>query len=245
MSKIIFKKISTLILTLLIFVSIAKYYLAFSAPLGKEYFKGIDVSAWNENIDYKKLKESGQAQFIIIRTSYGWSNWKKFTDSQLQNNIKGAKSAGIPIGAYHYSYATNTKQAKKEATFFLEKLKGTQWEYPVFIDFEDECQSKLSKKERTDIVETFLDIVEKAGYYVGYYTNLKGLRNLDLNRLARFDLWVAQWNKTCSCEKSYGIWQHTSAGSIPGIRGRVDLNISYVNYPKIIKERHLNGFKKN
>ena len=238
-----FKKMLVGVFTLVFFAVFSNYPLAFSVPSGKENFKGIDISFWNKDIDWKKVKESGQVQFAIIRTSFGWSNREKFTDSKLKNNIKGAKSVGIPIGAYHYSYAINCQEAIWEADFFIDRLKWAKWEYPVCMDIEDKCQLKLNNDERTNIIITFLDRVEKAGYYAAFYTNLNWTKKfLDLKRLSRFDLWIAQWHKECNCERPYGIWQYTSKGNIPGIEGNVDLDISYVNYPKIIKERHLNGF---
>lgn len=205
-------------------------------------FRGIDVSKWNGNINWGAVAASG-IQFAILRTSFGWSNREKFTDIQLRNNINGAKSVGIPIGAYHYSYATNPQEAIMEADFFISRLQWTQWEYPVFLDIEDKAQLNLSTQQRTDVAITFLERVKSAGYYVGLYANLDWTRNkLDMNRLSTYELWIAQWNSQCSCTNPYGIWQHTSSGSVPGINGRVDLNYSYKDYPNIIKNAHLNGF---
>lgn len=204
--------------------------------------RGIDVSKWNGDIDWQAVKNSG-INFAIIRTSYGWSDWQKQTDIKLKNNIAGAKAAKIPIGAYHYSYATNPTEAIWEADFFIDRLKWTKWEYPVFMDFEDPCQLKLSNDQRTDIAATFLNRVESAGYYTGLYACLNWVNTkLNMDRLSRYTLWVAQWNSQCDCKRRYGIWQHTSSGSVPGINGRVDLNYSYKNYTKEIKSRHLNGF---
>ena len=205
--------------------------------------RGIDVSRHNGNIDWAAVKNSG-IDFAIIRTSYGWENWDHQTDSQLINNINGAKAVGIPIGAYHYSYATTVEEALKEADFFLEKLKLTQWEYPVFFDFEDKCQMNLgSNQQRTDIVRAFALKVQSAGYYVGMYSFLNMVKySLDMRQLGAFELWIAQWAPQCACEHPYGIWQYTSDGAVPGINGCVDLYYYYVDYPAIIKNLHLYGF---
>ena len=214
------------------------------ADVGKPFCaKGIDVSRHNGDIDWAAVKSSG-VDFAIIRTGYGWENWDKQTDAQLLNNIKGAKAVGMPIGAYHYSYATTVEQALKEADFFLEKLKLTQWEYPVFLDFEDKCQMALgSNQQRTDIIKAFALKLQSAGYYVGFYTFRNMVKNkLDMAQLGAFELWVAHWAESCDCEHPYGIWQYTSDGAVPGIKGRVDLDYSYVDYPSIIKNMHLNGF---
>ncbi len=204
--------------------------------------RGIDVSHHNGDINWQAVKDSG-VEFAIIRTGYGWKNWDKQTDRQLRNNIAGAKAVGMPIGAYHYSYATNSDEANLEADFFIDRLRGTQWEYPVFIDFEDKCQRKLTNEQRTEIILTFLQRLREAGYYTGFYTCLNWQRYmLDISRLGDHQLWIAHWNDNCGCQVPYGIWQHGSEGRIPGINGRVDLDLCYVDYPAIIKAAHLNGF---
>lgn len=206
------------------------------------YKLGIDLSHHNTVTNWESVKRAG-IEFAIIRTSYGWSDWDKQTDKRLKENINGAKAAGIPIGAYHYSYATTIQEAEKEADFFIEKLKGTAWEYPVFMDFEDKCQAQLSKSQKTDVMLAFLQKVQNAGYYTGYYTFLNLQKDkIDNSRLGAHELWIAHWSDNCRCESPYGIWQYTSDGSVPGIEGRVDMNRCYVDYPSIIKGMHLNGF---
>lgn len=218
------------------------YAEAIAARQNSSCKKGIDVSYHNGDIDWQAVKNSG-IEFAIIRTSYGWSNWEKQTDKKLRANISGAKAVGMPIGAYHYSYATNTHEALLEAEFFINRLRWTQWEYPVFMDFEDKCHMTLSNSQRTDIVLTFLQKLKENGYYCGLYTFLNFQKyHLDMNRLSGYELWIAHWHPTCGCTSSYGMWQHTSDGSVPGIRGRVDLDYCYKDYPSIIKNSHYNGF---
>lgn len=214
-----------------------------STPLFGSFFsRGIDVSKWNGTINWRAVADSG-IQFAMVRTSFGWSNWEKFTDRQLRNNINGAKSVGMPIGAYHYCYATNPQQAIMEADFFISRLRWAQWEYPVCLDIEDKNQLGLNVQQCTDVAITFLERVKSAGYYVGIYANLNWTRyKLDMNRLNPYELWIAHWNSQCGCTKPYGIWQYTSSGFIPGIGTRVDLDYSYKDYPSIIKGAHLNGF---
>lgn len=203
---------------------------------------GIDVSYHNKEINWQAVKDSG-VDFAILRTTYGWLEWENQTDAYLKEYITGAKAAGIPIGAYHCSYAKNRKDALLEADFFIDRLKWTQWEYPVFIDMEMQTQRNLTKEQRTEVILTFANKLKKAGYYTGYYTNLNWTRHmLNMNRLRAYDLWIAQWNKTCHCTHPYGIWQFTNQGIIPGIEGDVDMNLCYMDYPSIIKKAHLNGF---
>lgn len=203
---------------------------------------GIDVSKWNGDIDWKAVANSG-VQFAIIRTSFGWSNREKYTDIRLRQNIDGAKSVGMPIGAYHYSYAKDSQQALMEADFFIDRLKWSKWEYPVCLDIEDKNQKSLPKEQCTDVALTFLNRVSSAGYYTGVYTYLDFTKNnLNMERLKNYDLWIAHWHSTCGCKTPYAMWQYTSSGSVPGINSRVDLDYAYKDYPNIIKSAHLNGF---
>lgn len=242
MTKTFIKILSIFMVSISIFFSSSNYILANAQEIQPYCKKGIDVSHHNGDINWQVVKDSG-IDFAIIRTGYGWENWDKQTDKKLKDNIAGAKAAGIPIGAYHYSYATNPEEALKEADFFIDRLKWTQWEYPVFFDFEDKCQKSLTTEQKTDIITTFLQKLQEAGYYCGYYTFLNWQRNcLNMSRLGSNELWIAHWNQECACQQPYGIWQYTSDGSVPGINGRVDLDYCYVDYPSIIKNLSLNGF---
>ncbi len=236
------KKIISFFMTCFILVYYADIRKIVMATEPQFLAKGVDVSKWNGDIDWRTVAASG-IQFAIIRTSFGWSNRIKFTDPKLIYNINGAKSVGIYIGAYHYSYATTPLEAIWEADFFIDRLKWTSWEYPVFMDMEDKCQLRLNTQQRTDIALTFLNRVASQGYYTGIYCSLSWTKNyLDMNRLSKHDLWIAQWNDHCSCTLPYGMWQYTSSGSVPGIVGRVDLDYSYKDYPTYMRTNHLNGF---
>ncbi len=202
--------------------------------------KGIDVSTFQGLIDWEKVKDDG-VKFAIIRGGYGRSE----VDERFKENYKNARKAGVPIGVYHYSYATTVERAKQEAAFCLSYLKGKKFEYPVAFDIEDKTQTSLSKKLLTDITYAFCEEIEKHGYYVCIYSSKSFLTDkLDMKRLSRFDVWVAQWNSSCTYKGEYGLWQFSDNGKINGISGRVDLDRAYKDYPSIMKEYGLNGFKK-
>lgn len=204
--------------------------------------KGIDVSEWQSEINWNQVKSSG-VEFALIRTSFGKEFYDKQTDKMYLENVRGAKSVDIPIGAYHYSYAKNTDDAIKEANFFISRLRGYQWEYPVFFDMEDPSMENLEKETLTNIARTFVDTVRAAGYYVGLYVNLNWANNkLDMRRLSGIDIWIAQWHTNCEYKGLYSVWQYTNSGHVNGINGRVDLNYCYKDYPSIIKTLHKNGF---
>lgn len=198
-------------------------------------FRGIDISKHNGNIDYNKLK--GQIDFAIVRTSFGFFN----EDTMYRTHIKGLENAGIPYGLYHYSYARNLEEAKKEVQGFLNIARQYNPTYPLVLDMEDADHWKAnngnpSNAMLTDICEYFCNELEKAGYYAMIYANLDYLNNkINHSKLDRFDKWLAQWSSKPTYSKPFGIWQYTSNGSVAGISGRVDMNIAYKDYPSIIK----------
>ena len=199
-------------------------------------FKGIDVSKWNGNINWDKVKSVG-INFAIIRECYGKRNPRQ-VDKKFKDNINGAKSVGIHTSVYHYSYADSVEDAINEARFCLENIEGMKLEYPVIIDVEDKEQLKLNNRQRTDIVKAFCSEIEKHGYYAMFYCNLNWLNNYLYKDelLPKYDLWLAQWGVDAP-SVSCGIWQYSSCGKVEGISGNVDLNISYKNYPEIIKSK--------
>ena len=207
-------------------------------------FKGIDVSKWNGNINWEKVKNAG-ISFAIIREGYGKKDPKQI-DKQFKNNINGAKSVGIHTGVYHYSYADSVDDAINEAQFCLENVQGLKLEYPIVIDIEDKEQLKLNNRQRTDIVKAFCGEIEKHGYYAMFYCNANWLRNYLFKDelLPKYDLWLAQWDVDVPYV-SCGIWQKSDKGAISGINGNVDLDVSYKNYPEIMQSKGLNGFSKS
>ena len=207
-------------------------------------FKGIDVSKWNGNINWDKVKSVG-INFAIIRECYGKRDPRQ-VDKKFKDNINGAKSVGIHTSVYHYSYADSVEDAINEARFCLENIEGMKLEYPVIIDVEDKEQLKLNNRQRTDIVKAFCSEIEKHGYYAMFYCNLNWLNNYLYKDelLPKYDLWLAQWGVDAP-SVSCGIWQYLSAGKIDGIDGNVDLNISYKDYCSIVKSKGLNGFNKS
>ena len=200
-------------------------------------FKGIDVSKWQGEINWEKVKASG-VDFAILREGYGLQIDKKFKE-----NCEKAKAVGMNIGVYHYSYASSTFDAKNEAEFCLGNISGLELEYPVCFDIEEKEMLKLSNETRTEIVKAFCEEIERAGYYATFYCNLNWLENyLNYENLKQFDLWLARWSSTKPSQEC-GIWQYSSQGKIDGINGNVDLDVSYKNYPEIMKSKGLNGFK--
>ena len=158
--------------------------------------KGIDVSTFQGKIDWDQVKGSGKVEFAMLRMGYG-NDLPEQDDVQFERNVSECDRVGMPWGAYLYSYAVNQEQAKSESEHILRLMEGKKPLYPVCLDVEDACQKGLTKEALTEIVYTILERVEAAGYYAMLYANKDWLENcLDMDRLGRFDVWLAQWNES-------------------------------------------------
>lgn len=202
---------------------------------------GIDVSKWNGDINWKKVKESGKAQFAMIRASYGSED----TDPMLEANVQGCEKYDIPYGFYHYTYARNAAEAKKEAAYFLNVISDYSPEYPVVLDIEESFYKEMSPQEVTLIATTFIEELENAGYYAMIYSFAKFFRDcLIIDKIKDYDIWVACWGNADKLAENYsyhyGMWQYTETGKINGIEEYVDLNYSYKDYKETIEKYGLN-----
>ena len=212
--------------------------------------KVIDVSRWNGAIDFKKVKAAGITGVIIKAgvTGYGAGHSME-RDANFETNYKNAKAAGLNVGAYYYSGAMSEAFAEKEAKYFLTLLKGKEFDLPVYMDVEETHSPtnmpSLGKAKLTSIVYKWCEIVEKAGYFVGFYTAKSWCNTyLNMNTLSRFTFWLAQWSSKPTYTGAYAMWQYTRDGSVSGISGRVDMNWCYQDFPTQIKQLWLNGYKK-
>lgn len=186
--------------------------------------KGIDLSCWQENVDYNKLKEQG-IEFAIIRDGYGKNKTQK--DKMFEKHYEGLKKAGIKVGAYHYSYFTSIEGAKKEAKMCLEFIIDKSFELPVFIDVEENRIIGQVKENITQGIIEFCKIIENAGYKAGVYANLNWFTTyIDVQKIidCGYAIWLAQWNSKITANFKVDYWQYTSKGKLEGISGNVDLN---------------------
>ena len=216
--------------------------------------KGIDVSDNNGKIDWAAVKAAG-IQFAIIRLGYG-DDLVSQDDKRFLENVAACEAHGIPWGAYIYSYAMSIAEAKSEVSHCLRLLSGKKPTYPVCFDMEDadgykRARGGLSKEMAVQICDTFLSTMENSGYYVALYASLSWLNGLLADsRLDKYDKWVAQWNTSCDYTGSYGLWQYggstnyIESPTVSGVRGNVDKNYAFYDYPTVIKEHGLNGWEK-
>lgn len=209
----------------------------------KNHMKGIDVSVHNGSIDWQKVKSSG-IDFAIIRAGYGREISQK--DERFEENYRNAKAAGIPIGAYWYSYAMSEDEARLEADVFLSVIKGKLFEFPVYFDVEEKKQFDLGKEKVSAIMRAFLEKVESAGYFVGLYGSASSLTTHTADDIKnRYTIWLAHWVEKTNYCGSYALWQYSDKGSVSGISGNVDLDTCNTDFPAIIKANGLNGFGKS
>ncbi|MCD7918663.1 MAG: peptidoglycan-binding protein [Clostridiales bacterium] len=189
-------------------------------------YRGIDVSKWQGSIDWDKVAAAG-IQFAFIRAGYGSSASQK--DSKFEANYKGAKAAGLMVGAYWYSYTTTKAGGQKEAAACLEVIAGKSFDLPVYFDQEYEKSIvALSNSTRTTICKAFCDAIQAGGYTPGIYASTDWINNkLNYTELTDYSIWAAQYASSCTCKADYDIWQYSSKGSVSGISGNVDMDYLY------------------
>lgn len=204
-------------------------------------FEGVDVSVYQGNIDWNKAKADG-IEFAVIRAGYG--KYVSQKDKYFDQNMKNAKAAGLPCGVYWFSYALTPEDAIKEADACYEVIKNYKLEYPVSFDMETESQMKLPKETVAQIIEAFCGRMESYGYYTTLYTYASFLNyKVDDRIFDKYDIWVAHYNTSKPAfNRNYGLWQYSCTGSVWGITGNVDRDYVYLDYERIIKNAHLNGF---
>ena len=201
-------------------------------------FKGIDVSYCQGNIDFAKLK--GNVDYVIMQVGYG--KYARQVDKFFERNYAQCKKYDIPCGGYWFSYATTAAEAKAEAEACLSVIKGKNFEYPIYFDVEG--KSLVGRTEVSAMCKAFCNAIETAGYWAGIYISRSPAQTmLDTSVAQRYALWIAEYNSKCNYNGSYGMWQYTSNGRVGGINGNVDMDYCYVDYPKTIKSKGLNGFK--
>lgn len=207
--------------------------------------KGIDVSRFQEGLKIKDVKQAGY-EFVIIRgglTGYGLKRPKR-KDVCFDDFYAQCKAAQMPCGVYYYSCAKTYQEGKEEAHFLYDNcLKNKLFEYPIYIDVENEYWQGKEKQGVTDAIIGFCDTLEKLGFFAGVYASLSWFENkLDTNRLERFTKWVACWSdkKPEFKYNGFDLWQNSDCGIIGKIL--VDTNIANKDFPSIMKNNSKNGY---
>lgn len=188
---------------------------------------GIDVSKWQGEIDFTKVKNAG-AEFVIIRIGTGLGFKKEYViDKYFKQNIENARKAGLKVGVYYYSYATTKDEAKSEAKWVIETLGGTSLDLPIAFDWESFSYFNglgMSLYDLNSVASTFKSIIEKHGYKYILYGSKYYLNNI-WNEDA--PVWLAHYTSKTNYEGKYMLWQLCEDGKIDGINGDVDIDILY------------------
>lgn len=191
---------------------------------------GLDVSSWQEKIDFSKIKEAG-VEFMMIRIGgTKGTNGEYFMDSQFVSNLEQAKKYGIEVGLYFYSYANSVEHARRDARWIVEQMKDYDLDLPIAFDWEEWSYFNnyhMSFFELTNMAKAFIEEVEKAGYEGMLYSSKLYLEEVWLPMKSK--VWLAHYTDQTDYQGKYQLWQLCSDGIIDGIDGFVDINVMYMD----------------
>ena len=211
--------------------------------MDKLRLKGPDISVHNGDIDFEIIKKN--FDFCILRCGYG-SDYTNQDDENFVNNALECERLDIPYGVYLYSYADTVDKALSEAKHTLRLIKDRKISFGVWYDLEDKILPK-NKELLSAIAVTFLEEIEKAGYYAGIYSYLNFFKDrFNSEKIKAYDKWLAYWNEKDEFKENHGMWQYTSNEKIENHKGVFDMNIAYLNYKEItenMKKEKITPFK--
>ena len=206
-------------------------------------YRFIDVSRWQGIIKmegWAQVKAAGYKGAML--RAIGNRNGVPYIDPTFEDNYINAKAAGLDVGVYYYTDAITEKLADEELAALRQALRGKELTMPVALDMENDALAVLKPNDLTNLAAYHLEQIEKMGFFAQLYTYTSYANvHLDMARLAwRWDIWLADYTgKTPKVQFKYSAHQHSSEGRVPGINGPVDLDVTTVNYPKIIKAKGL------
>ncbi len=205
--------------------------------------KGIDVSVYQKNVDWKKVSEAG-IEFAMVKGGQGGSVRERtvspFEDSMFEKHVRDASKAGVKCGAYFYLVGTTREEVLGEAAFFIKSLNKVRdmIVYPCAVDMEDERYTRLSREHNAALIKVFCGALQEAGYIPMIYTNRAfSTHYIDMKALRGYDVWFALYRKSGSSGavpddvEGITMWQWGLDG-INGVNGQVDMNIGYKDYGK-------------
>lgn len=214
---------------------------------GEPPYRYIDVSRYQGEIDWAQVAAAGYKGAMLKTVSTNRKLSKRadglYIDPTFEANYRNAKAAGLDVGVYYYTYATNKDMVNAELAMLRQAIYGKELTLPVAVDVEDNRLVSLDKQDLTDLTAYALHEIEQMGFYAQLYTYTsfaKAHLFVGGAALHPYDVWLADYTgKTPNVDYIYHAHQHTSKGRVPGISGNVDLNVTTFNYPKIIKTKGL------
>ena len=199
-------------------------------------YVGVDISEFQDYVDFVKVKKAG-INFVMLRAgARGYGTGQLIVDDYFNDNLKRATDAGLEVGVYFFSQAITKEEAVEEAKMVLQNLGDYQISYPIAFDMEfienDKARiDSLSKADKTAIAKAFLDTVAAAGYKTMLYGNKEWLiKEVDMSKLTAYDVWLSQQADVPDYPYQFTMWQYSTQGSVDGIAGMVNMNISFIDY---------------
>lgn len=209
-------------------------------------YRYIDVSRYQGLIDWAQVAAAGYkgAMLKTVSTNYKLSKRADglYIDPTFETNYRNARAAGLDVGVYYYTYATSEAMADAELALVRKAVYGKELTMPLAVDVERNKLKPMSTLDLTNLTAYALEQVEKMGFYAQLYTYTHySNMELDMGRLAnRWDVWLSDTTgHTPAVGYHYNAHQHSSEGRVPGITGNVDLNVTTLNYPRIIRKKGL------
>ncbi|MBO4903678.1 MAG: glycoside hydrolase family 25 protein [Lachnospiraceae bacterium] len=205
---------------------------------------GCDLSYHNRNVNFEELKAAG-CEFVMLRCGYrGYSEGGMVKDEKFETYISEAERVGLKVGVYFFTQALTPEEARDEADFTLSLIEDHTISYPVAFDTEyidDESArtntTEISEELRSEICKAFCERIREEGYYPMIYASENWFRrHLDVELLKEYDFWAPQYLEENDFLYDFTIWQYTDTGSIPGVSGDVDLDISMVDYASFVPQ---------
>lgn len=218
---------------------------------GEPPYRYIDVSRYQGKIDWAQVAAAGYKGAMLKTVSTNRKISKRadglYIDPVFEANYRNAKAAGLDVGVYYYTYATSEAMADAELALVRQAVYGKELTMPLAVDVEENKLKPMSTLDLTNLTAYALEQVEKMGFYAQLYTYTGYKYELDMARLSsRLDVWLADYTgKTPKVDFKYNAHQHTSKGSVPGISGNVDLNVTTLNYPRIIRKKGLTRLRES
>lgn len=212
---------------------------------GEPPYRYIDVSRYQGTIDWAQVAAAGYKGAMLKTVSTNKKLSKRadglYIDPTFETNYRNARAAGLDVGVYYYTYATSEAMADAELALVRQAVYGKVLTLPLAVDVEENELKPMSTLDLTNLAAYALEQVEKMGFYAQLYTYTGYKYELDMARLSsRWAVWLADYTgKTPKVDFKYSAHQHTSKGSVPGISGNVDLSVTEINYPRIIRKKGL------
>lgn len=213
---------------------------------GDPPYRFVDVSRYQGLIDWAQVAAAGYKGAMLKTVSTNHKLSKRadglYIDPTFETNYRNAKAAGLDVGVYYYTYATSEAMADAELSLLRQAVYGKELTLPVAVDVEENKLKQLSTLDLSNLTAYALEQVERMGFYAQLYTYTHySNMELDMGRLAsRWDVWLSDTTGHApAVGYHYNAHQHTSKGRVPGISGDVDLNVTTLNYPKIIRKKGL------